>query len=220
MICEIKSNVLTEVEEKPFSSESACVVDFSKTLMDIARRESCGKCVLCREGTWQVYEIIKDITEGKAESGDLELVKELLEQIKSCAGCEMSVTAASHCLKLMDNYKEEWDMHIRRKRCTNLICKISFTLYVAPELCDGCGKCVNECPQAVISGGKDMIHVIYTEKCNKCLLCVDVCPRGAIKKAGAVKPKVPAEPVPVGSFGIALDGAEEKSGIRRRRRGE
>lgn len=219
MICDIKSNFLPDIEEGLFSTGTACIVDFSKSLMDMAHRKSCGKCVLCREGTWQVHEIIKDITEGRTENGDFELVKEMLEQISCNAGCEMSVTAASHCLGLMDNYKEEWDLHIRRKRCTNLICKISFTLYATPDYCDGCGKCVDVCPQTAIAGGKDMIHVIDTRKCDKCLLCVGACPKEAIKKAGTVKPKLPAEPVPVGSFGIETGGSEEKSGMRRRRKG-
>jgi ferredoxin len=219
MICENKSNFLPELKVESFSAGTACVVDFSKMMMDLARRSSCGKCVLCREGTWQVHEIIKDITEGKTQSGDFELARELLEQISINAGCEMSVTAASHCRSLLENYQEEWDQHIRRKRCTSLTCKVSYTLFIAPELCDGCEKCVDICPQAAIVGGMDMIHVMDAEKCNKCLLCVDVCPKGAIKKAGAVKPKLPVEPVPVGSFGAMAGEAEEGSGMRRRRRG-
>lgn len=220
MICDNKGSILPELKEEAITTGAACAVDFSKTLMDIARRESCGKCVFCREGTWQVHEILEDITEGKAESGDLELVRELLEQIRSNAGCEMSVTAASKSLELLINYKEEWDQHIRRKRCTNLICRASFTLYIVPELCDGCGKCMEVCPQEAIAGGSDMIHVIDTEKCDKCLLCVKKCPKEAIKKAGAVKPKVPSVPVPVGSSGTAAAVAEERPGMRRRRRGE
>ena len=219
MICDTGKDRLPQMKEEAFSDGSVCVVDFSKTLMDAARRESCGKCVLCREGTGQAYEIIKDITEGKAENDDFELLKELLEKIESNGSCEMSVTAASVCLGLLRNYQDEWNQHIRRKRCTNLICKSSFTLYIAPELCNGCGKCTAQCPQGAIVGGNDMIHVIKTEECDKCMQCVSVCPLGAIKKAGAVKPKVPTEPVPVGSFGEA-SGAESGSGMRRRRRGE
>ena len=189
-------------------------------LMDTARRESCGKCVLCREGTWQVYEIIRDITEGKAESDDYELLTELLEQIKENGGCEMSTQAASLCLGLLRNYQNEWNQHIRRKRCTNLICRASYTVFIAPELCDGCGKCLEACPEEAILGGQNMIHVIKTESCSKCMLCADVCPKDAVKKAGAVKPKFPAEPIPVGSFGDSGGGNEEGTVMRRRRRGE
>ena len=220
MIYDITSFGLPEPPEASFSDGSACIVDFSKRLMDAARRESCGKCVLCREGTWQVYEIIKEITEGKAESDDFELLMELLEQISANGGCEMSAQAASVCLGLLRNCQGEWDQHIRRKRCTSLTCKASFTVYIAPERCDGCGKCIEACPKEAILGGQSLIYVIKTESCSKCMLCAEICPKGAVKKAGAVKPKVPTEPVPVGSVGDAGGGKEDGTVMRRRRRGE
>lgn len=195
-----------------------CPVDFSKEMMDFVRQESCGKCVLCREGTWQVWEIIHDITEGKGERDDLQLLTELLEQITHNGGCEMAVSASSSCLELLRKYQEEWDQHIRRRRCANLICKGSYTVYIAPELCDGCGKCIEACPEDAIAGNENFIHVVKTEKCTKCMACVDICPKSAIKKAGPVKPKVPAEPIPVGSLEEA--GCEGGTGMRRRRRGE
>lgn len=220
MICETKSNILPCINKVSFSDGNACVVDFSKKQMDAARRESCGKCVLCREGTWQVYEILKGITEGKAEGEDLELAKELLYLISTNAGCEMSVTAATRCLELIEEYKDEWDLHIRRKRCTNLICKVGFTLYVAPDLCNGCGKCLEICPKQAIDGGNEMIHLIDIEKCDKCMLCVDICPEMAIKKYGGLRPKLPTEPLAVGSFGTSSGDDEDRSNVRRRRRGE
>jgi NADH-quinone oxidoreductase subunit F len=218
--CKITGAGLPEVPEAAFIGGSACVVDYCKELMDTARRESCGKCVLCREGTWQVYEIMKEITEGKAKNDDLELLAELLEEIERNGGCEMSEKAASLCLGLLRNYQEEWDQHIRRNRCSNLICKASFTVYILHDLCDGCGHCFTACPEEAVLGGTNLIHVINGEKCSKCMLCSDVCPKGAVKKAGAIKPKVPAEPVPVGSFGKVGGGSEDGTVMRRRRRGE
>jgi NADH-quinone oxidoreductase subunit F len=220
MICETNSSILPATNEGALSGGTCCVVDFSKELMDFVRKESCGKCVLCREGSWQVYKIIADITEGRGGSEDYELLKELLEMISQNAGCEMSATAASRCLGLLNSYQEEWDLHIRRKRCTNLICKQAFTLYIAPDTCDGCGKCQEVCPEGAISGGKGMIHVIHPEICTKCMQCIGCCPKEAIKKAGAVKPKVPAEPIPVGSFGGSAGSNEAGTSMRRRRRGE
>lgn len=220
MSCDVTGILLPNLPEAPQSDESFCAVDFGRRLMDAARRESCGKCVLCREGTWQAYEILHDITEGKGQNDDVELLFELLEQIGSSGGCEMSVKAASLCLGLLRNYQEDWNLHIRRKRCTNLICKASYTVYIAPELCDGCGKCTEVCPDNAILGGENLIHVIQGERCSKCMLCVGVCPKGAVKKAGAVKPKVPTEPIPVGSFGGASGSSEEGTSMRRRRRGE
>ncbi len=199
-------------------SERDCVVDFCKNLMDTARKESCGKCVLCRDGTWQVYEMFKDITEGNAKSEDFDLAAELLELIRENAGCDMSRDAAAMSLELMERHAEEWDRHIRRKRCTNMVCKASYTLYVDPAVCDGCGACLAACPSGAIAGGEGMIHVIDVDACSKSLNCVRTCPKGAIKKAGPVKPKVPAEPIPTGSFESASGGEDDGTSRRRRRR--
>lgn len=213
MTCEANSTVFPKWNA---SDSNACVVNYCMNIMDIARKESCGKCVLCREGTWQVHKILKDITEGNSKSEDFELLLDILEQINKCASCEMSRTAALICINLMKEYEEEWDKHIRRKRCSNMICKCSYTLYVDPQLCDGCGKCLESCSQGAIAGGADMIHVIDTNVCNKCMICVSVCPKGAIKKAGTIKPMLPNEPVQVGSFNQTPQGQED--GITRRRR--
>lgn len=212
MICETKGNIFEQWNE---ADSQACVVDYCMRVMDKARQESCGKCVLCREGTWQVYEIIKDIAQGNAQRDDYELLLDLTEQISANGSCEMSRTAAATCLNLMKSQEDEWDKHIRMKRCQPMVCRGMYTLYVDPQLCDGCGKCVAGCPQGAIAGGEGMIHVIDTARCNKSMACMAICPKGAIKKAGAVKPKLPTEPVPVGSFGGAGD---EEEGSRRRRR--
>ena len=213
MSCKASSIVFSSWDD---SDEDACVVDYCMNIMDVARKESCGKCVLCREGTNQIYEIIKDITEGKVEREDFELLLDVLAQIKDNASCEMASTAASICMDLMKTHEEEWDLHIRRKKCKALVCKGTYTLYVDPEICNGCGKCLDSCPQGAIVGANEMIHLINTDICKKCLVCVSVCPKGAIKKAGSMKPKIPSELVPVGSFNQSL--SDEESGTTRRRR--
>lgn len=215
MICEAKSTILPKWDA--FNAANACIVDYCMKVMDVARKETCGKCVFCREGTLQVYKIIKDITEGNARSDDYELLLELLEHIKSYASCEMSRTAASICLDLMRAYEEEWDKHIRRKRCNNLVCKGMYTLYIDPQTCNGCGKCAEVCKNNAIAGGNGLIHLINTERCDKCLTCIDICPTNAIKKGGTILPKLPSEPVPVGSFAQTTEVLSE-GGMRRRRR--
>lgn len=219
MICETKSTMLPHWDETAFRDGTLCVVEFAKELLEQAKRESCGRDVLCREGTWQVAEIMRDITLGKGCSDDLALMQELLMLIKENASCEMAYTAATRGLELILKYPEEWDLHIRRKRCTNLVCEMSFSLYIDPERCDGCQLCVDKCPESAIRGGDNLIHVINLEACTKCLDCIEICPKQAIWKAGQVKPAVPVEPVPVGSFGNSAGREEESGGMRRRRRG-
>jgi NADH-quinone oxidoreductase subunit F len=216
MICDKNGDIFFTFNEEDVKKGLTCVVDFAMNLMDLARKESCGKCVFCREGTTQVYEIIKDITKGMSKSDDFELLSELLDVMKENAGCEMTKKASLDCLNLMENYKEEWVNHIRRKKCTNLICKSSFTLYVDPLLCDGCTLCKNECPNLAILGDNNLIHIIDTDKCVKCMNCINICPKSAIKKAGLIKPKLPKEPIAVGSFKSDSENSSKKH--RRRRK--
>lgn len=215
MICRTDSYLLPDWNP----SESNCVVDYCKQLMDIARRESCGECVFCREGTWQIYEIIKDITDGNPESEDYELLLDVLGQIEQGTSCEMPREAARRCIRLLKDEEDEWDKHIRRKRCANLVCKCSYTLYIDPRLCDGCGMCLEHCPPGVIMGEPGMIHVVNTDLYKNRLLSVSACAKDAIKKAGPVKPKLPETPIPVGSFDMGDDAKEGEGSRRRRRRG-
>lgn len=214
MICHANSEIFPKWKE----DKDACSVDYCMKIMQAAKEESCGKCILCREGSWQVYKIIKDITEGNAESEDYELLMDLLEQIKKHSSCDMSRTAAFICMDMMKRYENEWDQHIRRKLCSNLVCKGTFTLYIDPNLCDGCGKCLEGCGQGAIKGGDKMIHIINTDRCKKSMECISVCPKEAIKKAGSIKPKTPMELIPVGSFGRPSDKVEGGGRRRRRRR--
>lgn len=211
MICEKTAAALPPREA--FDETEDCPVDRAKEVMGQARHASCGQCVLCREGTAQVHEILKDVTTGAGQDEDMALLDELLELIQTSAGCEMAVEAAGESLTLLRGYPEQWEQHISRKRCPGLVCKAYYTVHVSPAACTGCGACLEVCPQSAIAGGAGLIHVIDNEKCDRCLACVEACPAGAIAKAGAVKPKGPAEPVPVGTF------EEEGGGRRRRRRG-
>lgn len=207
--CE-KTELMANVAEIASKADDLCVVDWSRKMFAYARREACGKCVLCREGTRQVEKIITDITEGRGEAGDLELLRELSCLIKENASCEMARTAAGYLLVALDNYLDEWEMHIKRKRCPALTCKKYISVHILPESCQGCQGCLAGCPEGAIAGSAGMIHVIDQEKCSRCGACLEACKYGAVQKAGAIKPKTPVAPVPVGSF-------ESGTGKRRRR---
>jgi NADH-quinone oxidoreductase subunit F len=205
---------LLQLHDLTADPAGVCPVDTALDLLRRAAEASCGREVFCREGTRQVATILTDVTAGRGESGDLDLVEELCELVVDNANCDLASTAAAATLGLLRNNREEWELHLRRKRCSSLTCVMAFTVYIDPASCTAEGPCSLACPERAITGGPGEIHVIVADRCTKCLACVTTCPTGAIRKAGAIKPQLPATPVPVGSFG----GADPDSGMRRRRR--
>jgi len=184
------------------ANESDCIVDLSYNCLTVSNSRSCGKCVLCREGTYQLKEMLKDITEGKAKPEDLDLMVEIGESMRAGAFCGMGRSAANPVLTALSLLKDEFEAHIRRKKCDAMVCKKYVSFFILPEKCQGCEKCLDVCPEDAIDGEEDMIHVIDQTGCTRCGKCFDVCPPeySAVVKAGAVKPQVPKKPIPVGSW--------------------
>ncbi|HEY9595921.1 MAG TPA: NADH-ubiquinone oxidoreductase-F iron-sulfur binding region domain-containing protein, partial [Spirochaetia bacterium] len=196
--------------------DGMCVVDAARRILDKARAESCGKCVFCREGTIQLSLLLQDGTSGKGQSDDLELLAELASVVRDNAGCEMAARAAGALASLMEKYPEEFEQHWKRGRCSALQCTAYFTVHILPDRCTGCGACRTACPVTAIAGDQGLVHVVDQQRCTRCGACIDACEpvARAIVKAGAVKPRTPDSPIPVGSWG------EEGGGRRRRRRGD
>jgi NADH-quinone oxidoreductase subunit F len=214
MICDVSADGLAPLDDAGLDGGTACPVDEAMRQMQRAAASSCGRDVFCREGTRQVQTILADLTTGKGESADLELIDELCSLIAANASCGMAATSALRTLDLLRGRTEEWELHLRRKRCTSLTCEMSYTIYIAPDDCNGCGECLPLCPEAAITGSEGLIHVVVTDSCTKCLACLPVCPTTAVRKAGPIKPRVPVSPVPVGSFTADDAGG----GMTRRRR--
>lgn len=213
MYCDHNVELIPESSEIAELHEGVCPVSWAKSCVSTARRENCGQSVMCRDGMTQLKALLGDITSGKGQSEDLDLIKDICTVIAGTKGCEIASKAAGNVLFSMERYAEEWDLHCRRKRCTALVCEDYYSVYIDPAACRGCRDCVKNAPEGAIDSGEGMISVIRDDKALKAPGFLDCCPNGAIKKAGAVKPKVPEAPVPVGSF----DGAG--GGGRRRRRG-
>ena len=217
MNCKINVELIPDASEIAEARPDMCVVDWARKAVETARHENCGKSVMCRDGITQLAAIIGDIVSGRGQPDDLALLRELSEVIATTGGCALAEKAARDVLDSLDRYAEEWDLHCRRKRCTNLICKSYFGVYCAPEKCQGCTACMKVCPAGAISGGPGMICVVDTDKCVRCGKCFEVCPHEARAKFGAVKPKLPEAPVPVGSFSGGAAGGARRS--RRRNLG-
>ncbi len=103
--------------------ENTCMVDIAKYFLNFLRDESCGKCLSCREGTQRMWEIVKGITEGKGRESDLELLEALALSVKDASLCGLGQTAANPVLSTLRYFKDEYEHHIRLKKCPALVCK-------------------------------------------------------------------------------------------------
>jgi len=171
--------------------EDTCMVDVAKYFVDFLTEESCGKCVPCREGLRQMHKLLTDITNGKASDNALELLEDLAEVLTDASLCALGKSAANPFLSTLKYFREEYEAHIKEKRCPALVCKDLIAYYIDPQKCQACMICMRKCPVKAIDGGKDLIHIIDQEKCTKCGTCFEVCP----SKFSAVK-KLSGEPVP------------------------
>jgi NADP-reducing hydrogenase subunit HndC len=171
--------------------EDTCMVDVARYFLDFLTDESCGKCVPCREGMRQMLKILTNITRGEGKEGDIELLEELSEVAKEAALCALGKSAPNPFLSTLMYFRDEYEAHIKEKRCPALSCKELISFYIDPAKCKACMICGRKCPAGAIDGAKKKIHVIDQDKCTKCGTCIEVCP----PRFGAVK-KISGEPVP------------------------
>jgi NADP-reducing hydrogenase subunit HndC len=171
--------------------EDTCMVDVAKYFLDFLIDESCGKCVPCREGVRQMLEILTNITKGKGSEGDIELLEELSEVAIDASLCALGTTAPNPILSTLRYFRDEYEAHIKEKRCPAYVCKELIAYHIDPDKCQACMLCLRKCPTEAVIGGKQKIHVIDQEKCTKCGTCFEVCP----PRFGAVQ-KISGEPVP------------------------
>ncbi|HSV77195.1 MAG TPA: NADH-ubiquinone oxidoreductase-F iron-sulfur binding region domain-containing protein [Bacteroidales bacterium] len=161
--------------------ESTCMVDIARFFLDFTRKESCGKCTFCRIGTKRLLEILTRITVGNGAENDLEMLEELALNIKDASLCGLGQTAPNPVLTTLKYFRNEYEAHIRDKKCPALHCKKLLTYQVNQENCTGCMACTKGCPVAAIEGGKREPHFILQEVCIKCGICYTRCKFHAIQ---------------------------------------
>ena len=161
--------------------EETCMVDVARYFLDFTMAESCGKCTPCREGTKAMHDILTRLIEGKGSPEDLDLLEEVSGWVKSASLCGLGQTAPNPVLSTLRYFRDEYEAHVKEKRCPAGVCRALIQLAINPDLCNGCGLCVRECPAEAISGEKKKTHVIHADRCTRCRVCHDICPEGAVE---------------------------------------
>jgi len=173
--------------------EDTCMVDMARYFIDFLLGESCGKCIPCREGLRVLSRVLNDICAGKGTEGDIQMIEDICETMVEASLCALGRTAVNPVLTSLKYFKEEWDEHIREKKCRAKVCKALINYYIDPGICQACTLCLRECPAGAIHGDKEHVHWIEQEKCIKCGTCYEVCKFGAVKKLSG-EPILPPPP--------------------------
>ena len=160
---------------------STCMVDVARYFIGFTQHESCGKCTFCRIGTRRMGEILEKICNGEGTPSDLDELENLAKKVKSASLCGLGQTAPNPVLTTLRFYRDEYEAHVRDKRCPALVCKPLLTYRVIEDKCTGCMACVKACPSNAIEGEKRQPQHIITERCTRCGACHSVCRFGAIE---------------------------------------
>jgi len=171
--------------------EDTCMVDTARYFISFCCEESCGKCIPCREGLRMLREILTDICEGKGQEGDIEAIEDIAEVMQDASLCALGTTAANPALTTLKYFRDEYQAHIKEKRCPAKACKALTSYYIDPKKCTACMICFKNCPTEAIHGDKNIVHWIEQEKCIKCNTCFEVCP----PRFSAVR-RISGEPLP------------------------
>lgn len=162
--------------------DTDCIVATCKFFLEFTKDESCGKCLPCREGTVRMLEILERITSGDAVLEDLDKLERLGRLMQKTSLCGLGQSAPNPVLSSLQNFREEFEIHIKEKRCPTQKCTKLIKYIIEPDKCTGCTVCARRCPVNCIIGNKRMPHEIIQDQCIKCGECYNSCKFDAIIK--------------------------------------
>mgnify|MGYP001061309445 CR=1 FL=1 len=171
--------------------EDNCMVDAAKFFMDFIQRESCGKCIPCREGTRRMLEILMQVTRPREEENGYDALRrfkgvmmlpQLARVIQDTSLCGLGKSAPNPVLSILRWFREEFDAHVYERRCPAGVCRGLVKYRIDADLCRGCGVCVNKCPVNAIRGVRRGAHRIDPQLCNGCGNCAAACKFGAVSR--------------------------------------
>ncbi len=169
--------------------ETTCMVDFVRYYMEFIHKESCGKCIPCREGTGRMQEILENIIRKpntEDSNATLERFKGVMQLetiasvMKDTSLCGLGQTAPNPFISAMTNYREEFEEHIFDRRCRANVCRGLRTFSIDVDKCTGCTVCAAKCPVNAIYGTRLQPFFIVEDKCIGCGICYDVCKFSAV----------------------------------------
>ncbi|OFW55782.1 MAG: NADH dehydrogenase [Actinobacteria bacterium RBG_16_64_13] len=160
--------------------DSACMVDVARYFLKFLKDESCGKCVPCRVGTDRMLEILADFAEGRGTMEQLDTLKDLAWAVGAGSLCALGKTAPNPVLSTLRYFHDEYEAHIRDRRCPAGVCRALARYVIDPDLCADCGQCVEACPHGAILEAD--VYQIDQTLCEQCGLCAETCVVGAISR--------------------------------------
>lgn len=160
--------------------ERTCMVDVARYFLCFLEEESCGKCTPCREGVHQMRLVLDRICDGKGQEGDIETLEWMGQAIADGSLCALGKSAPSPVLSTIKYFRNEYEAHIRDKKCPAGVCKALITYKIDPETCNGCHLCFKPCPTGAIAGEKKQLHTLDQDKCIQCGACYEICKFDAV----------------------------------------
>jgi NADH:ubiquinone oxidoreductase subunit F (NADH-binding)/NAD-dependent dihydropyrimidine dehydrogenase PreA subunit len=169
--------------------EKTCMVDVAKFFMDFIQRESCGKCIPCREGTRRMLEILQAITRSRKNEAGFDaldrfkgilILEQLADVIKDTSLCGLGQTAPNPVLSTLRWFRDEYEDHIFNRKCSAGVCTELLNYSIDSEKCTGCTACMKKCPADAIMGKPKTPHYIIPDKCIGCRACLETCRFGAV----------------------------------------